>query len=78
MGMNNILIDIKDKVEKAEKTAHCIIDERATQIYVKFDKREDVEISLFTPYAINQIKKGRIDSDILEDILFSVRRIANT
>lgn len=65
------------RIETAEPTAHCIIDKYNNQITVAFEKRPDVKISLLTPYAKNQIKKGKLDEDVFSEMLFSVKRIAN-
>ncbi len=65
------------RVEKAEPTAHCFIDKYNNQITVAFEKRPDVKISLLTPYAKAQIKKGQLDEDIFSEMLFSIKRIAN-
>lgn len=65
------------KIEEAEPTAHCRIDKWNWQIIVSFDKRKDVKISLLTPYAQGQIKKGYIDADLFSEMLFNVKKIAN-
>lgn len=72
-----ILKEIAEKVEAAEPTAHCHIDNLACQIIVSFDKRKDVEVELLTPYARNQVKKGYIDNDVYSELLFSIKSIAN-
>ena len=75
--MRAILERIAGGVEKAEPTAHCRIDPFSCQIIVSFDRRSDVEISLLTPMAQSQVKKGKIDQDLFSEMLFSVRKIAN-
>lgn len=75
--MLEILEKLANKVEVAEPTAHCRIDKGNCQIVVSFDKRADTEIALLTPYAQAQVKRGKLDSDIYADMLFSVKRIAN-
>ena len=75
--MREILERIAGGVEKAEPTAHCGIDPFSCQIIVSFDRRSDVEISLLTPMAQSQVKKGKIDQDLFSEMLFSVRKIAN-
>lgn len=75
--MREILERIAGSVEKAEPTAHCRIDPFSCQIIVSFDRRSDVEISLLTPMAQSQVKKGKIDQDLFSEMLFSVRKIAN-
>ena len=71
------LLELANKVESVEPTAHCQVDNYGCQIIVRFDKRPDVEIALLNPMAQSQIKKRHIDEDILTDLLFSVRRISN-
>ena len=75
--MLEILLDIAKKVEDVEPTAHCLIDKMNCQIIVTFDKRNDTEIALLTPYAQREVKKGHLDDDLYSDMLFSVRKIAN-
>ena len=71
------LLELSKKVESVEPTAHCQVDGYGCQIIVRFDKRPDVEIALLTPMTQMEIRKGAISDDILTDMLFSVKRIAN-
>lgn len=71
------LLEVANKVEMVEPTAHCQIDNYGCQIIVRFDKRPEVEIALLNPMAQSQIKKGQIDADLYSEMLFSVKRIAN-
>lgn len=75
--MLELLEELARKVERAEPTAHSTIDKWNCQIIVSFEKRPEVSIALLTPYAQRQIKKGMLDNDVYEDMLFSIRRIAN-
>lgn len=75
--MLELLEKLASKLEAAEPTAHCFIDKWNCQIVVKFDKRQDTEIALLTPYAQGQVKKGRLDKDIYSDMVFEIKRIAN-
>ena len=75
--MLDILTNIAKKVESVEPAAHCLIDKMNCQIIVSFDKRNDTEIALLTPYAQGQIKKGHLDADLYSEMLFSVKKVAN-
>ena len=75
--MREVLEQIAGGIERAEPTAHCRIDPFSCQIIVSFDRRRDVEISLLTPIAQSQVKRGKIDRDLYSEMLFSVRKIAN-
>lgn len=75
--MLEMLEKIAQEIEKAEPTAHCFINKWGCQIMVRFDKRQDAEIALLTPYAQGQVKKGHLDADLYSEMLFSVRKIAN-
>ena len=72
-----VLDELAKRIEAAEPTAHCQINKMDFQIIVSFDKRQDVEIALLTPYAKKQVLNGCIDNDLYSDLLFSVKRIAN-
>lgn len=71
------LLELANKVESVEPTAHCQVDNYGCQIIVRFDKRPDVEMALLNPMAQSKIKKTRLDADMLTDLLFSVKRISN-
>ena len=75
--MREILEKIAGGVERAEPTAHCRIDPFSCQVIVSFDRRRDVEVSLLTPMAQSQVKKGKLDQDLYSEMLFSARKIAN-
>lgn len=77
LAMAEILKAIAARVENAEPTAHCFIDNWNCQIVVRFDKRPETEVALLTPYAQGQVKKGHLDADLYSEILFSVKNIAN-
>lgn len=75
--MLELLEKLASKVEAVEPTAHCFIDKWNCQIITSFDNRPNVEISLLTPYAQGQVKKGYLDADLYSDMLFSIKKIAN-
>ena len=75
--MPEVLENIVRRVEEIEESAHCQIDNVRCQIIVSFDKRPDVKVALLTPYAQMQVKKGFLDIDVFDDLLHSVKRIAN-
>ena len=78
MNTAQTLEQLAQVVEGAEPSTHCQIDYLGCQIIASFDKRPDVKVALLTPMAQQQIKRGNLDRDIVSELLFSIRRIANT
>lgn len=65
------------KVEATALTAHAFPIVETNQIIVTFTNRPDIEIALLTPYAQQQLAAGRLDYELLADMLKSIRSVAN-
>lgn len=68
---------LEEKVKQTVPTATTAICLEQDQIIVGFTNRQDVEIALLTPYAQAQLRKGFIEDDYLNELLRSVKNIAN-
>ena len=66
------------KVEAAEPNARAKAVPEQNQIIVTFANRPDVEIALLTPWYQMQIKKGWMESEDIDELLFSTKKVANS
>lgn len=71
------LSEVCEKLEKEVPSARTknVVD--MNQIIVSFINRPDVEIALLTPYYQCKAKKSALDSDDVEELIMSVRRISD-
>lgn len=65
------------KVEATVSTARTFPIAETNQIIITFTNRPDIEIALLTPYAQQQLAAGRLDYELLADMLKSIRSVAN-
>lgn len=65
-------------VEERVPTARATCVPEVNQIVVTFTNRPDVEVSLLAPYLQSQLRMGRIGTDDLSELLFTLRRITNS
>lgn len=72
------LAALASKIEKAVPEARCQILESQCQIVVRFTGRPDVELSLLTPMQQRQLQDGYLDPDDYSELVFTLRKIANT
>lgn len=63
-------------VEERVPTARATYVPEAKQIVVTFTNRPGVEISLLTPWHQNNLNRGDMSYDDLEELLHSVRTLA--
>lgn len=71
------LSDLCMRLETEIPTARAKMVIEMSQIIVSFTSRPDVEVALLTPYFQTKAKKLCLESDDVEDLIMSVRRIAN-
>ena len=72
------LAALASNIEKAVPEARCQVLPAQNQIIVRFTNRPDVELTLLTSWEQRQLRDGFIDTDLYSELLFSLRRIANT
>ena len=72
------LITLAGNIEKAVPESRCQVLSAQDQIIVRFTNRPDVELTLLTSWEQQQLRDGFIDADLYSELLFSLRRIANT
>ena len=75
---NPALAALAGNVEKAVSGSRCQVLPAQNQIVVQFDSRPDVELSLLTPMQQRQLQDGFLDPDDYTEMLFTLRKIANT
>ena len=77
--MNDMTLStLAGSIEKAVPGSHCQVLPAQNQIVVRFDSRPDVELSLLTPMQQRQLQDGSLDPDEYSEMLFTLRKIANT
>lgn len=71
------LDEICQRIEIEEPRARAVVNKDTNQILVRFLNRPDVEISLLTPFQQRLINTGRITKDDVDELINSIKRIAN-
>lgn len=77
--MNEMTLStLAGSIERAVPGSRCQVLPAQNQIVVRFDSRPDVELSLLTPMQQRELQDGSIDPDEYSEMLFTLRKIANT